>query len=370
MPDLPPNLIRPALNAVQPYQPGRPIDDVKRELGLDEVIKLGSNEGPWPPFPAAIEAIQTSADQQRLYPDAGAWALRDALSESTGLAADQIMVGAGIDGLITNLCRATLDPGDGLTMAWPSFVQWRLATLAQGGDVQTAELAENGAYDLGALCDAITPATKLVVVVSPNNPTGAAVSNSALRRFLDEVPDHVLPVLDEAYFEFLPPGGHDGARFVKEGRRIAVLRTFSKAYALAGLRVGYLMASPELLAALAKVRNAFDVTAPAQAAAIASLREAPEQLPGRMAEIARERSMLASGLHALGFRPLPSSANFLLVPMGSAERVNRVNEALLRQGVIVRPAGPFGAPDALRLTVGLPHQNAQLLGALAVATKP
>lgn len=367
MSDLPPNLIRPALSAVQPYQPGRPIDDVKREMGLDEVIKLGSNEGPWPPFPAAIEAIQQSAKDQRLYPDPGAWALRDALSQHTGLPTGQIMVGAGIDGLITNLCRATLDPGDALTMAWPSFVQWRLATLVQGAEVQTAELASNGAYDLDALLAAVTPATKLVVIVSPNNPTGGAVSFSAMKRFLEAVPEHVLPVLDEAYFEFLPPGGHDGAQLLQDGRRIAVLRTFSKAYALAGLRVGYLMASPELLAALAKVRNAFDVTAPAQAAAIASLKDSPEHMASRMFEVSQERSMLASGLQALGFEPLPSSANFLLVPMGSAERAGKVNDALLKQGLIVRPAGPFGAPDSLRLTVGLPHQNAQMLSALAVA---
>ena len=367
MSDLPPDLIRSALDEVRPYQPGRPIDDVKREVGLDQVIKLGSNEGPWPPFPAAIEAIAECAPEQRLYPDPGAWALRDALSEATRLSTDQIMVGAGIDGLITNICRATLDPGDALAMAWPSFVQWRLATLAQGAEVQVAPLADNGAYDLDALLEAITPATKLAVVVSPNNPTGAAVSNSALRRFLDAVPDHVLPVLDEAYFEFLPPGGHDGADLLRTGHRVAVLRTFSKAYGLAGLRVGYLLASPDLLAALAKVRNAFDVTGPAQAAAIASLRDASDYLADRMVEVSQERSMLASGLQALGLESMPSSANFLLVPMGSAERAGQVNDALLRQGVIVRPAGPFGAPEALRITVGLPHQNAELLSAVAVA---
>jgi histidinol-phosphate aminotransferase len=364
---LPGGLIRPALAGLRPYQPGRPIDDVKRELGLDSVVKLGSNEGPWPPFPGAVEAIRRCAEDQRLYPDPGAWELRDALAERLALPAEQILVGAGIDGLITSLTRATLDPGDGLTMAWPSFVQWRLATLVQGGELQIAPLADDGAYDLDALLEAITPRTKLVVIVSPNNPTGAAVAATDVAAFLDRLPDHVLPVLDEAYFEYLPPGGHDGAALLREGRRLAVLRTFSKAYGLAGLRVGYLMAPAELLAALAKVRNAFDVTAPAQAAAVASLAEAHEHLPARMAEIASERAMMASGLQALGLAPLPSAANFLLVPMGGAEQANRVNDALLRQGVIVRPAGPFGAPDALRITVGLAQQNARLLAALAGA---
>ncbi|MDH3725270.1 MAG: histidinol-phosphate transaminase [Thermoleophilia bacterium] len=367
MPDLPPNLLRPALEVVQPYQPGRPIDEVKQELGLDSVVKLASNEGPWPPFPAAVQAIRDCAEDQRLYPDPGAWALRDALSERLSLPTDQIMVGAGIDGLITSICRATLDPGDALALGWPSFVQWRLATLTQGGEIQTAELARNGSYDLDALLAAITPATKLAVVVSPNNPTGGAVAATDLEGFLDRLPGHVMPLLDEAYFEYLPPGGHDGAELLRDGRRLAVFRTFSKAYGLAGLRVGYVLGPAKLLAGLAKVRNAFDVTGPAQVAALASVRSAPEHLSRRMDEIATERSMLASGLSALGLQPLPSAANFVLVPMGTAERANAVNDALLRLGVIVRPAGPFGAPDALRITVGLAQQNARLLAALASA---
>ncbi len=367
MPDLPPNLFRPALDAVQPYQPGRPIDEVKQELGLDSVVKLASNEGPRPPFPPAVEALTECAEAQRLYPDPGAWALRDELSRQLVLPTDQILVGAGIDGLITSICRATLDPGDALAMGWPSFVQWRLATLSQGAQVQTAQLASDGAYDLDALLAAITPATKLVVVVSPNNPTGGAVGASDLTAFLDRLPDHVLLLLDEAYFEYLPRNGHDGAALVREGRPLAVFRTFSKAYGLAGLRVGYMLGPSVLLAAMAKVRNAFDVTGPAQVAALASLASAEEHLGPRMDEITTERSMLASGLGALGLTPLPSSANFLLVPMGSAERATAVNEALLKQGVIVRPAGPFGAPDALRITVGLAQQNARLLSALAPA---
>jgi len=366
MPDLPPNLFRAALDAVQPYTPGRPIDDVKRERGLDSVVKLASNESPWPPFPAAVQAIGACAEDQRLYPDPGSWALRDALSEELGLPTDQIMIGAGIDGLISNICRATLENGDALAMGWPSFVQWRLATLAQGGKVQTAQLTGEGVYDLDALLSVITPATKLVVVVSPNNPTGGAVSSADLTTFLDRLPDHVLPLLDEAYFEYLPRGGHDGAALLAEGRRLAVFRTFSKAYGLAGLRVGYVLGAAELLAGLAKVRNAFDVTGPAQVAALASIRTAEDYLGPRIDEIASERSMLASGLGALGLTPLPSAANFLLVPMGSVERANAVSEALLTQGVIVRPAGPFGAPEALRVTVGLPQQNARLLTALAL----
>jgi histidinol-phosphate aminotransferase len=205
--------------------------------------------------------------------------------------------------------------------------------------------------------------------VSPNNPTGGAISAGDLAAFLDALPDHVMPLLDEAYYEYLPQGGHDGAALVREGRQLAVFRTFSKAYGLAGLRVGYMLAPTELVAGLAKVRGAFDVTGPAQAAALASVRTAGEHLAPRMQEIATERSMLTSGLRALGLAPLPSAANFLLVPMGGAERAQAVSDALLQRGVIVRPAGPFGAPDALRITVGLAHENARLLAALAPALR-
>ena len=369
MSDLPPDLFRPALEAVSPYQPGRPIDEVKEELGLDSVVKLASNEGPWPPFPEAIEAMRDAAGEQRLYPDPGAWALRDSLAGATGLDADRIMVGAGIDGLIANVCRAVLDPGDELVMGWPSFVQWRSAARVQGASVRTVALTADGRYDLEALLAAITPTTKLAVVVSPNNPTGGAVGADDLAAFLDAVPGHVLPLLDEAYFEYLPAGGHDGASLIRDGRRLAVFRTFSKAYGLAGLRVGYVLGPPALLAGLAKVRNAFDVTGPAQAAARASLRGAAKHLPARMAEIGAERAMLASGLTALGLEPLPSAANFLLVSLGDPGRAAEIADALLALGVIVRPAGPFGAPESLRITVGLAQQNARLLSALAGALR-
>ncbi len=364
---LPPNLIRPALADVAPYQPGRPVDDLRRELGLERIVKLASNEGPHPPFPSASAAIAAEAAGTRVYPDPGCWALRDALSARLGVDAARILVGNGVDSLIKLLCLATLDPGDELAMCWPSFVSWRQGAGIQGAAVRAAALAADGSYDLEALAAEITPRTKLVVVVSPNNPTGQAVTAQALERFLDGLPPHVLPIIDEAYFEYLPPASHDAVGLIRAGRQIVALRTFSKAYGLAGLRVGYMVASEPLLAALARVRNAFDVNVVAQAAALASLTDGDTLLAPRMAEIATERAMTASGLRALGLEPLPSTANFLLVPMGSPERATAVNEALLRQGVIVRPAGPFGAPDCLRITIGFAHENAIMLAALAGA---
>jgi histidinol-phosphate aminotransferase len=366
-PKLPHGLVRPALAGVEAYEPGRPVDEVRRELGIDSVVKLASNEGPFPPMPGAVAAIREAAEGARAYPDAGAWALRDALAGHTGLDATQVLPGAGIDGLIRLLCLALLDPGDELAMAWPSFLSWRMGAEVQGASLRLAPLAADGAYDLDALLEQVTPRTKLAVVVSPNNPTGGAVTAAALVRFLDALPGHVLPVVDEAYFEYLPESGHDAARLVAEGRALGALRTFSKAYGLAGLRVGYLLGPPDLVRALGVVRNVFDVSGPAQAAAIASLAESDALLPDRTALNATERETMAAGMRGLGLEPLPSAANFLLVDLGTPERAREVNAALLARGVIVRPARAFGAPSALRVTVGFPEQNERFLGAAAEA---
>jgi histidinol-phosphate aminotransferase len=368
-PRLPEGAARPALADVSPYEPGRPIDDVRRELGLERIVKLASNEGPYPPFPAAVDAIARAAGEQRLYPDPGAWALRDALSATLGVAADRIVVGNGVDSLIKLLCLALLDPGDELVMGWPSFVSWRQGAGIQGATVRAAALGADGAYDLDALLEQITPQTKLVVIVSPNNPTGGAVGSAALERFLERIPAHVVPVLDEAYFEYLPAGRHDGVALINAGSRLVVTRTFSKAYALAGLRVGYLVGPPDLATLLGRVRNAFDVNAIAQAAAVASLADAPAHLTRRVAEVTAERGMVDAGLRALGFDPLPSYGNFLLIDTGSPARAMQLNAALTARGIIVRPAGAFGAPAALRVTIGRPDENAEFRAAMAAAMR-
>jgi histidinol-phosphate aminotransferase len=365
--ELPEGLVRPALAGVDAYEPGRPVDDVRRELGIDSVIRLASNEGPFPPMPAAVEAIRAAAEGVRAYPDAGAWALRDAIAARTGLEASQVLPGAGVDGLIRWMCLALLDPGDELVMGWPSFLSWRMGAGIQGATGRYAPLGADGAYDLDALLERVTPRTKIAVVVSPNNPTGGAVARADLVRFLDLLPGHVLPVVDEAYFEYLPAGSHDAAGLLAEGRPMAVMRTFSKAYGLAGLRVGYMLGPPGLVRALGVVRSVFDVNAVAQAAAVASLAEADALLPERVALNTTERATLAAGMREIGLAPLPSAANFLLADLGSLERAQAVNAALLARGVIVRPARAFGAPSSLRVTVGFPEENARFLAAAAEA---
>ena len=365
-PHFDPTILRPALQAVEPYVPGRPLEDIRRELGDIEVVKLASNEGPLPPFPAAIDAIAAAARDQNLYPDPGAWAVRDALADLHGIDPAAIAVGNGVDSLIKILCLALLDPGDELAMCWPSFISHRQGTMMQGATWVPAPLRPDGAYDLDALLAAVTPATKMAVVVSPNNPTGGMVDAGDLAAFLDALPGHVLPVLDEAYFEYLPAGAHDGVAMLQGGRPMVVMRTFSKAYGLAGIRVGWMAGPPDLISALTPVRNAFDVNALAQAAAVASLADAAEHLPPRMAMARTERARMDAGLRALGLDPLPSQANFLFMEVG-VDRARALDAALTARGVIVRPAGAFGAPGALRITVGTPDQTDRLLAAMAEA---
>lgn len=360
---IPPNLIRPALAGVAPYVPGRPAADVQRELGISNVAKLASNESPFPPMPRALAAIGDASLAVKRYPE-GDWALRDALGAALGVDPARVMAGNGVDALIRVVCGACLDPGDRLAMGWPSFISWRQGALVQGAEPVLVPLADGGRYDLDALGAAVDERTKLVVVVSPNNPTGAAVSADDLARFLDGLPGHVLPVLDEAYFEFMGPGRHDGVALARErDRPLVVMRTFSKAYSLAGLRVGYLVGPEDLVRELTRVRNIFDVNALAQVAAIASLEDASEHLAPRVTLVRSEREALRAGLVALGFAPYPSEGNFVFIEVGPA-RAAAISEGLLARGVIVRPTGPFGAPGGVRFSVGWPDENARLLAAL------
>src|SRR6266581_6766267 len=275
-------LFRPAVAGLTPYQPGKPIEDVQRELGLERVVKLASNEGPFPPFPAALEAMAHAALELNRYPDGGIYRLHEALAARHGVAPQQVAVGAGADGCLDMLSQATLDPGDEVVCGWPSFPSYVIYARKQGASALTVPLREQR-YDLDALAAAVTPRTKLVYVCHPNNPTGTMNTKDELDRFFERVPEHVLVVIDQAYFEYIDRPDYPDAveAYLKAGRRVVVLRTFSKIYGLAGLRVGYAVAPADVVTAVAKVRRAFEVTATAQAAALASI--------GDHAEIARRR---------------------------------------------------------------------------------
>ncbi|HEX5798932.1 MAG TPA: aminotransferase class I/II-fold pyridoxal phosphate-dependent enzyme, partial [Gaiellaceae bacterium] len=259
-------LFRPALDGLIPYEPGKPEEEVQRELGLSRVVKLASNEGPWGPFPAALEALERSAPTLNRYPDGGAYHLRNALAERHGVRPEEIVTGAGADAVIGHLSVAALDPGDEVVTGWPSFISYVLDALKLGGLPVRVPLRDHH-LDLEAMSAAVGSRTKLVYVATPNNPTGTMTSRAELDAYFERVPDHVLTVIDQAYLEYIDRADYPDAieEYHKAGRRVLVLRTFSKIYGLAGLRVGYGVGDPETIAAIGKVRRAFDVGTPAQA---------------------------------------------------------------------------------------------------------
>ena len=256
-------LFRRSIADLVPYEPGKPVEEVQRELGLERVVKLASNEGPYPPFPAAVEAIERATHDLNRYPDGGVYALRAALAERHGVAFEEVVVGGGADGVIDLLSQATLEPGDEIVTGWPSFPSYVLDAAKLGAVAVKVPLRDH-TYDLDGLLAAIGPRTKLVYVCHPNNPTGTSNRRDELAAFLDRVPEHVLAVLDQAYFEYIDdPDYADGiAEHFNRGRRVVVLRTFSKIYGLAGLRVGYGIAPRDVVEATSKVRRAFDVRRP------------------------------------------------------------------------------------------------------------
>ena len=356
------SLFRRSIADLIPYQPGKPIEEVQRELGLQRVVKLASNEGPFPPFPAAIEAIQRTARDLNRYPDGGAYALRTALADRHGVAFEEVVVGGGADGVIDQLSQAVLEEGDEIVCGWPSFPSYVLDALKVGAVPKKVPLRDH-TYDLDAMRAAVGPRTKLVYVCHPNNPTGTANGRADLVAFVDALPRHVLTVVDQAYFEYVDdPEYADGvAELFQQGRRVVVLRTFSKIYGLAGLRVGYGIGPADVVEATSKVRRAFDVDAVAQAAAQASI--------GDEAELARRRALNAEGRAALGetlrshgLEPVgPALGNFLYADVGDGAAMF---DRLLRRGVIVRPLAGFGAPEAIRVTVGTREENAFFADAL------
>jgi histidinol-phosphate aminotransferase len=357
-----PNLIRPALAGLVAYEPGKPVEEVQRELGLERVVKLASNEGPYGPFPAALEAIERATLELNRYPDGGAYRLRQALAERHGVRFEEVTVCAGADAVIGYIALATLDPGDDVVTGWPSFASYVIDPLKLGANPIRVPL-RSYCFDLEALLAEITPRTKLVFVSAPNNPTGTTTTRAEFDAYFDAVPPHVLTVIDQAYFEYIDDPDYPDAiqEYAKAGRQVLVLRTFSKIYGLAALRVGYGVGSEDVITSITKVRRAFDVTSVAQEAALASLDDAGEIARRRTAN-RESMGLLVAALRDAGLDPVePAVANFVFVEVDDAASFN---EALLRRGVIVRPLGSFGAPNALRITAGTPDEIAFLADAL------
>ncbi|MCS6242970.1 MAG: histidinol-phosphate transaminase [Opitutus sp.] len=354
-------LVNPSVLTQPVYEPGKPIEDVARELGLDPttIIKLASNENPFGPSPLGKAAALRAIEQSELYPDGGCVALRAKLARVYGFEANQFVIGNGSNELIELLGHVFLQPGDEVVMGNPSFAVYKLVALLFGAKPVEVPLV-NHTHDLAALAAAVTPRTKLVFVPSPNNPMGTANSEAELLAFARSLPEHVVFVFDEAYAEYLdnPP---DLRPLIREGRKVVCLRTFSKIYGLASLRVGFGYAGPELAGLLTRVRQPFNVNAIGQAAALAALDDHEFiQKCGRENRVGLVR--LESGFRALGLEIVPSVANFLLVRVGDGARVFM---ELQKRGVIVRPMRPYGMPEWLRVTVGTAAQNERLLETLA-----
>jgi histidinol-phosphate aminotransferase len=339
------------------YEPGKPIEETARELGLDpsQIVKVASNENPLGPSPMAKSAMRLAIEESHIYPDGGGYSLRSTLAETLGLGSENIILGNGSNEIIELLCHTFLNRDSELIAAKHAFVVYKLmATLFGANYVEVPD--PEFTHDLDAMADAITPNTRLVFIANPNNPTGTMVDQSAIDRFMARLPEHVIAVFDEAYIEF-PDSAPDTLRYVREGRNVCVLRTFSKIHGLAGLRVGYGIAPPHLAGLLQKARQPFNVNAIAQAAALAAL--ADTQHTERTRQVNREgMAFYENAFRERGLEYVPSHANFLLVKTGNGDQLFR---DMLKQGVIVRAMSSYKLPDWIRISIGTAAQNARVM---------
>ena len=360
-------LIAPShIKDIQPYVPGKPIEDLVRELGLNpaEVVKLASNENPLGMSSAAKRAIEASLAGLERYPDPGGYHLKQAIAQRFEVPADWVTLGNGSNDILELAGMALLEPGYSAVYSQYAFVVYRLATQARGAQHIVVPAREYG-HDLDAMLEAIAPNTRLVFIANPNNPTGTFLSHAAIEKFMQAVEQRhgtaVTVVLDEAYNEYLPkPQRVDSIALVKRFTNLVVSRSFSKAYGLAGLRVGYGIAQPVLTQLMARVRQPFNVNTLAQAAATAALFD-DAFLNESAAVNDAGKHQLQSAFDAMGLTYIPSFANFVLVKFDDAPAIN---QALLKRGVIVRPVPSDGLPDWLRVSVGLEHENAKFIEAL------
>ncbi len=355
-------LAAPGVRGLQPYQPGKPIEELERELGIRDIIKLASNENPLGAGELARQAYAQAVDTLALYPDGSGYRLKQALAQHLGVDAAQITLGNGSNDILDLVGRAFLRPGVSAVFSQHAFVVYPITTQVAGARAIVVP-AKDWGHDLDAMAEAIADDTRLVFIANPNNPTGTAVSGAALRRFMGRVREDVLVVLDEAYFEYgigsdLP----DGVALLCEFPNLLVTRTFSKAYGLAALRVGYSISQPAIADVLNRLRMPFNVNAPALAAAEAAL--ADEAHLQRSLAVNRDGlRQLEAGFRQMGLEYISSAANFIAVRMPVDAQA--CYQALLRHGIIVRPVGVYAMPQHLRVTVGLPAQNERLLAALA-----
>lgn len=354
----------PGVQKLSPYVPGKPVETLARELGLDPagIVKLASNENPLGPSPRALEAIRAALGEITRYPDGSGFALKAKLAERFGLRSEQITLGNGSNDILDLVARAWLAPGRNAVFSQYAFAVYPISTQAVGAEGRVVPARDYG-HDLEAMLAAIDDNTRVVFIANPNNPTGTWFGPAALEAFLDRVPADVLVVLDEAYIEFTEPGElPNGLDYVARYPNLLVSRTLCKAYGLAGLRVGYAVSSVQIADVLNRVRQPFNVNSLALVAACAALDDSDYLEAGRRLNRAG-MAQLEAGLAALGLRWIPSRGNFLAVDF--ARDAAPINQALLERGVIVRPVAGYGLPNFLRISIGTEAENARLLEALA-----
>ena len=361
-------LASPAVQGLDRYVPGKPIAELEREYGVHDIVKLASNENPWGMSPVALAAVAAALPELWLYPDGGAHALKGALARHLGVPRDWLTVGNGSNDLLMLLAEAFLTGAHSGLYSQYGFAIYPIVIRATGARCLVASAHAPGSpmpygHDLAALARAIEPDTRLVFIANPNNPTGTWVEPDALREFIAAVPAHALVVLDEAYLDYaLLDGVPDSLEWVREFPRLVLVRTFSKAWGLAGLRLGYAVSHPEVADALDRVRPAFNVNTLAQVAGVAALGDLPH-VQRVAAQTVAERRRVEAALRALGVPFAPSAANFLLIEVGQGDgkAARDANEQLLRAGIIVRPVGGYGLPRHLRVSIGLPEHNDRFL---------
>jgi histidinol-phosphate aminotransferase len=355
-------LMKPHILELEPYPPGKPIDELERELGISGSIKLASNESPLGPSRRALEAAVQATEGLNRYPDGSCHYLREAVAAQLGVAPGALIFGTGSSEPLELVAKCVLGPGDEAVFPWPSFAMYPIVAKGMGATPVEVELASGYMTDVGRVLDAVTERTRVVFLANPNNPTGTSIGAADFERLVDELPERVILVHDEAYMDYVRrPDFPDSLACIARRPTLLSLRTFSKVYGLAGLRVGYAVGDPELVGYLERARHPFNVNSMAQAAALGALRDTEH--------LARVRELTHAGIDAfekafgeLGLGFAKSDANFVLVevPGDAAALYDR----LLRRGVITRPVGAFGLGSHLRVTVGLPEENERFLEAL------
>jgi len=342
------------------YEPGKPIEETARELGLNpaDIVKLASNENPLGPSPAAKEAIKESAESAHIYPDGGGFKLRSAISEKYGVAIKNTVLGNGSNEIIELLCHCFLNPKAELIAAEHAFVVYKLMATLFGA--KYVEVPDPGfVHDLDAMADAINENTRLVFIANPNNPTGTIVGEEAIDRFMARVPDHVVVVFDEAYHEFLSDAPNT-VKYIEQGKNVCVLRTFSKAQGLAALRIGFGLASEPVANILNKARQPFNANAVAQAAALAAIND-QEHIDATVSNNNEGLSLFHQAFEDRGLEYIESVANFVLVKVGNGDQLFK---DMLAKGVIVRTMSGYKLPEWIRVSVGTPAENARFLEVL------